>query len=142
MELNYTLIILATVLQFALGALWYSPLVFGKWWMEVMEVTHLSKEEIQKKQKEMAPAYVAQFIVAFIMTWVLASNFVFLGLSTDSGIAAYTLAFFFWLGYMLPVQVGAVMWSQTKKKFWIKQIFVASSYQLLAILLATFILTF
>jgi hypothetical protein len=65
---------LAAVVQFVLGALWYSPLLFGKWWMQVMEVAHLSKDELAKMQKEMTPAYIAQFVCAFVMVWVLALN--------------------------------------------------------------------
>ena len=72
LEVNYTLILAATVVQFVLGALWYSPLMFGKIWMQVMEMGNKSKEELAKLQKEMAPFYALQFVLAFITTFCLA----------------------------------------------------------------------
>lgn len=136
--MNFTLIIAATVAQFILGALWYSPLLFGKWWMQIMECTHLSKAELQKLQKEMSPFYALQFFLTLITTWVLANNITYSGLS---GAAVYYYAIFMWLGYMMPVSVSAVVWGNTKRRFWLKQIFVMLSMQLTGILLATFILT-
>lgn len=136
--MNITLILVATVATFVLGALWYSPLMFGKLWMQIMEVTHLSKEELQKMQKEMTPFYLLQLVLTLITTFVLASNLSFNNLS---GAAAYSYAFFMWLGYIAPVQIGTVLWGRTQKKFWIKQILVMVSYQLVAVLLSAWILT-
>ena len=59
------LIILAAVAQFVLGAVWYSPVLFGNTWMRIMEATHFSKEEIQKMQKAMGPFYILQFFLIF-----------------------------------------------------------------------------
>jgi len=136
---NLMLIILATLAQFILGALWYSPLLFGKTWMSIMEVSHYTKEELQKMQKSMMPFYGLQFFLTLITTWVLASNILFLGLS---GSAAYFYAGFMWLGFIAPIQISSVVWSSTKRKYWIKQISIMSGMQLVGIMLATFILTF
>jgi hypothetical protein len=137
MELNYTLILVATILQFILGAVWYSPLMFGKWWMEIMEVTHIGKEEIKKMQKEMAPFYVLQLILTFVYTTVLAMFLYALPASWNS----YGIAFFILLGFVIPTQISGVVWANTKKKFWVKQIFVMVSMQLVGIMLATWVLT-
>jgi hypothetical protein len=72
MDVNYTLIIVASIAQFILGALWYSPLLFGKWWMQIMECTHLSKEELKKMQAKMTPFYGLQFLLTILFTWELA----------------------------------------------------------------------
>ena len=138
MELNYTLIIVATIAQFILGALWYSPLMFGKWWMEIMEVSHMSKDEIAKMQKTMVPFYALQFVLTLITTWVLANNIVYAG---ALGSAAYYYALFMWIGYIAPVQISTVIWGNTKKKFWPKQVFVMLSMQFVGIMLAAFILS-
>ena len=137
-EINYGLIILAAVAQFVLGALWYSPLLFGNMWMQIMEATHLSKEELAKMQKEMIPFYVLQFFLSLITVFVLASQIAFNNLS---GVAAYAYVFFIWLGYIAPTQIACVVWANTKRKFWTKQILIMLTYQLVAIILATFILT-
>lgn len=135
------MVFVSTVVLFVLGGLWYSPLMFGNWWMQIMEVTHLSKEELAKMQKDMVPAYVAQFFITFIYVYVLI-HFINMGKVADVTFSSYALSFWIWFGFLLPTQIGAVMWSQTKKKYWMKQIFVAGLYQLVAIMLATFTLTF
>lgn len=140
MEINYTMILVAAIVQFVLGGLWYSPLMFGTWWMQIMGVGHLSKEELAKMQKEMLPAYVVQFVTAVVSVFVLA-HFINMGKVADPTFSSYQLAFWIWLGFILVTQIGGTMWSQTKKKFWVKQIFVSGAYQLVAIMIATFILT-
>jgi hypothetical protein len=139
MEINYTMIFVAAVAQFVLGAVWYSAL-FGKMWAKVMEMTHMSKEDMAKMQKQMTPAYVAQFVMSLVFVFVLA-HFINMGKVADPGFSSYQLAFWIWLGFNLTVQVAATIWSQTKKKYWITQIAIASGYQLVSIMIATFILT-
>ncbi len=138
MQINFTLIILATVAQFTLGALWYSPVLFGNTWMKIMGAEKYTKEEIAKMQKEMAPFYFLQIFLSLVTTFVLANNLSFGNLF---GASAYFYAFFMWLGYIAPIQVGSVIWGSTSKKFWTKQILIMISYQFIAIMLATFILT-
>jgi len=138
MELNYTLIIIAAVAQFVLGSVWYSPLMFGKVWMSIMEVSHYSKEELQKMQKTMMPFMGLQLVLTLITTWVLASNLAFGGVTAS---AAYFYAFFMWFGYMMPVTVSGVIFGSTKRHNWAKQIAIMLGMQLIGILLAAFILT-
>lgn len=140
MELNYTLILVAAVIQFVLGALWYSPLMFGKWWMQIMESTELSKEELQKLQKEMAPFYGLQLLLALLTTFVLAMFIHYLKMA-NVGFHAYGVAGWIFLGFIAPTQIAGVIWANTKKKFWTKQIFVMVGYQLVAIMISAFVLS-
>jgi spore maturation protein SpmB len=135
------LIFLATLAQFILGGLWYSPLMFGKWWMQIMEVTHLGKDELAKMQKEMAPFYVLQFILTFVVTMSLAGTYeVFKQSTPDCNI--FAMAFGIWMGFIAPIQISTVIWGNTKKKYWAKQLFVMLSMQLVGIMLAAAILSY
>jgi hypothetical protein len=136
MEINYKLILFASVLNFILGGLWYSPIMFGKWWAQIMEMSHHTKEEMQKMQKEMMPFYILQFFLALIFTWELAH-----ALASAVEVNHYFLAFITWFGFVMPIQVGSVVWGNTKKKFWPKQLFVMLSYQLVSIIISTWVLT-
>ena len=133
------LIIIAAFAHFILGALCYSPVLFGNIWMKIMGAEKYTKEEIAKMQKEMTPFYLLQFFLTILTTFVLANNLSFNHLV---GMPAYFYSFFMWLGYIMPIQVGSVIWGSTPKKFWLKQIFIMVSYQFVAIMLATFILLF
>jgi len=138
MEVNITLVAIATLAQFVLGALWYSPLLFGKWWMIFMDMdcASLSKEELEKMQKAMMPFYALQLFVTFLSTFSLANLVPYV-----SAMSVYHLAFWIWIGFIVPVQVSSVIWGNTKKKFWLKQIFVVASNQLVSLMLAAWILS-
>jgi hypothetical protein len=135
-EVNWVLIIVATIAQFVLGALWYSPMLFGKVWMQIMEVTHLSKEAMQKMQKEMAPFYGLQILLTLFTTFNLAN---FIGMLPQ--FSSYHLAFWIWSAFIVPTQISAVIWANTKKKYWLKQLGIMISMQLVGIMLAAWILS-
>ncbi len=135
-QVNYSLILLATLAQFILGALWYSPLMFGKWWMEIMECNKMSKAEMQKMQKEMMPFYGLQFLLTLFTTVSFANLLPYI-----SGFSIYHVAFWIWIGFIAPVQIASVVWANTKKKYWLKQIFVMLGMQLVGIMLSSLILS-
>lgn len=114
METNYMLIIVASLAQFILGALWYSPLMFGKWWMEIMEATNLPVEQVKKMQKEMAPFYGLQLFLTLFSTFALVN------LAVATPFSLYHVAFWVWLSFIVPTQISGVVWANTKKKFWVK----------------------
>ncbi len=136
MEVNYTLVAVATIAQFILGALWYSPLLFGKWWMQIMECDKLSKEELQKMQKEMMPFYALQLLLTLFTTVSFANLLPYI-----TAFSAYHVAFWIWVGFIAPIQIACVVWANTKRKFWAKQIFVMLSYQLVGMMLMAWILS-
>jgi hypothetical protein len=129
---------LASIIQFFLGALWYSPVLFGKKWMEIMEATHHTKEELRKIQKAMAPYYGLQFFLTLIYTFTV---YMFISISSQASmyISPYAAAFWMWFGIVVPTQIAGVIWANTKRKFWLKQILIMTSYQFIAIMLATLI---
>jgi hypothetical protein len=133
MELHYLPILVATVAQFIIGMIWYGPL-FGKTWMKIHGADKLTPEEIKKTQKAMGPFYALQFVLTFLMTTVLATA---MGVYVEY--SPFMLAFYIWLGFMMPVQIGAVIWGADKKEFWLKKIMIMTGYQLVSILLATWI---
>lgn len=130
------LIVGATVAQFILGAVWYSPLLFGNVWMRIMGVAGLTKEELQHMQKTMAPFYALQFALTLFMTFSFAN---FMAFATSLGI--YHAAFWIWIGFLVPVQVSAVIWGSTPKKFWLWQCIIMTAGQLTTVMLMAFILS-
>lgn len=136
MHINYLLIFGATIAQFVLGALWYSPILFGKMWMVIMECTNLPPEELKRMQKEMAPFYGLQLLLTFFTTFSLATLMPYI-----SVFSIYHVAFWIWIGFIAPVQIGAVVWANTKKQYWLKQILIMISFELVALMVASFILS-
>lgn len=109
MELNYTAILVATVAQFIFGAIWYTP-VFGKIWGKIHGFDQVPPEKQKEMMKDMWRPLLAQFIFTLVTTFVFA--LLLNGFPTSWNV--YGLAFFFWLGFVLPTQVAAVMFGGTK----------------------------
>lgn len=136
MEVNYVLVAVATVVQFVLGALWYSPVLFGKIWMEIMECTNIPPEELKKMQKEMAPFYGLQLVLTLLTTLAFANLVPYV-----TAFSIYHLAFWIWVGFIAPIQIGSVVWANTEKKYWLKQILIMISFQLVSIMITAWILS-
>ncbi len=117
MQLNYLAIFLATVAQFIVGAIWYTP-VFGKLWGKIHGFDKQSKEEQQKMMKKMGPLLGMQFLVTLVTSFVLA---LFLA-ALPSEWHAFGMAGFFWLGFVLPTQVSSVLFGGTEPKWIVKKI--------------------
>lgn len=130
--INYWVLFGATLFAFILGAVWYSPLMFGNLWMKIMGgCEKYTKEQMEKIQKEMGKFYALQFILTLTTMFVLYANILYFG--KDKGIY---FAFFMWLGYVMPTQVAGVIWGNTEKKYWAKQILILTSCQLTIMLIA------
>lgn len=125
MELNYLAILVATVAQFVVGAVWYSAL-FGKLWGKIHGFDKLPKDVQQKMMKEMGPFYGLQAIVTLITSIVLAL------ILTDApqDWNAFLIAFLVWLGFVVPTQVSAVIFGGTESKWIVQKIAVQAGASL------------
>jgi hypothetical protein len=119
MQINYLAILLATIIQFIIGAIWYSFL-FGKLWARIHGFDKLPKEVQQKMMKAMGPFYGIQFVMTLITTIVLE----ILILSLPHDWSPYGLAVLLWLGFVVPVQVSAVIFGGTESKWILKKVAV------------------
>ncbi len=89
--LNFYAIGVSALSSFALGGLWYSPLVFGKAWMKETGIT-----EESAKSKNMARVFGLAFIASLVIAFNLA---MFLGSSSTLETGAFYgfLAGFGWV---------------------------------------------
>jgi len=103
---SYLGILVATVVSFIFGWLWYGP-VFGKTWMKL---NNIGKKEIaEAKKKSMAGMMILKFIGTLITAYVLAILLGALAVSSVGG--AIQLGFWLWLGLILATTIlGSVLW--------------------------------
>jgi len=135
MELNYFSVLLATVAQFVCGALWYS-LLFGKTWGKIHGFDKLSKETQQKMMKEMGPYYGIQFLLTLITSLVLAIFITYLPADWN----VYALAGFFWIGFVMPAQISAIIFGGTEKKWIMQKVLIQACSSLICLEVAAIIL--
>lgn len=136
MQLHYLAIIVATVVEFVIGAIWYGP-IFGKLWGKIHGFDKLSKETQEKMMKAMGPFYALQAFVTLVTTFVLALFITYLPLWN-----AYAMAGFFWIGFVVPAQVSAVIFGGTEGKWIVKKLALQAFCSLLCLEAATVILLF
>ncbi|HRH55712.1 MAG TPA: DUF1761 domain-containing protein [Candidatus Paceibacterota bacterium] len=135
--INYWAVLVAAVAAVVLGAMWYGPL-FGKQWMRLAGI-QMPGEMTKSMEQAMIRSYVIQLISVLIMAFVLAHVLYFASAITDleGVIAAITSAIWVWLGFVVPVTLGPVLWETRPWKYW----FITSGYYLVALCVMSAILT-
>ena len=121
----WALLVSAAVAMF-IGGLWYSPLLFGKFWMKEAGI----KESDAKKNA--GASMLAGFIFVLVQVYVLSR---FLD-GAESMKAALETAALVWLGFVATVQVGSVLWEKKS----IKLFLLNTSYSLVNLLVMAAIL--
>lgn len=120
MDLNYKAIVVAAIAQFIFGAIWYTP-IFGKVWGKIHGFDLVSPE----KQKEMMKSMWKWLVVQFLLTLVTTVVFAVLVTGVLPNWNIYTLAFLYWLGFMMPTQAAAVIFGGTKPEWMLAKTFIS-----------------
>lgn len=131
--MNFISILIATLAQFIVGAVWYS-ILFGKLWGSIHGFDKLSKNIQDKMVKEMGPFYGIQFLITLITSIVLAY------FNSQTNINLYYFAFLAWIGFIVPAQISAVIFGGTDKKWIVKKIIIQSGAALVCLEIASLIL--
>jgi hypothetical protein len=88
LQLNYLAIFVSAVIQWIIGAIWYSPILFAKPWMALIPTVP------DKKSKSMIAGMISSFIGSLILSFVLAHIVFWSGVTS------------FWNGALM----GLVVW--------------------------------
>jgi hypothetical protein len=65
-EINYWAVILATLSSMVVGSIWYTPKVFGNYWMKTAKITPSGNS------RDAIRPIVVTLVVSFVTAWVLA----------------------------------------------------------------------
>jgi hypothetical protein len=106
LDVNWLAIIVAAVAAFAIGALWYSPVLFARQWMAAHGHT---PEKLASMQQGMGKTYAFSFVTYVIMAMVLA---LLMGLTgAHTMIQGIVLAILAWLGFGFTIGLNANLYS-------------------------------
>jgi hypothetical protein len=111
-SINFWPILVSSIAAFALGALWYSPVLFGKEWMTLIKMTDADMKAAQARG--VWKFYVAQFAITIVMFIVL--SFVISFTQSLGAADGAFLAFILWLGFIVTVTLNRVIWSNVPFK--------------------------
>ncbi len=135
MEINFIAVIAATIAMFAVGAFWYM-VPFAKAWGEMHGFNKLSKERQKEMQAQMGPFYGIQIVVTLISAWMLAYF-----LASQPSVAWYTIAFFLWLGFILPTTVSNIIFGGTESKWLLRKIAISVGGSLVCTLVGAWVIS-
>ncbi len=131
-EVSLVAVVVATIVNIALGFAWYSKALFGKQWMAELG---LSEASMQANKKGMNKTYALMTVASLVMAYVLAHIVaVFESSTVMDGIQA---GFWTWLGFVAPVTLNGVLW---EKKSW-NYYGITTGYYLVSLCLMGVILT-
>lgn len=126
MKINYPAVLVAAILHWILGAVWYG--IFSNKFVELMAWTpqQLTEMESKSSMKELALAFLSSLVLVYVLAHLVqytkASNLVG-GLQT---------AFWLWLGFVTTTQLATVIFEGRKPGLYLLNI----GYQLVACLVA------
>ena len=132
MRIKYPAVIVATLVHFILGGLWYSPLLFGNKFLQIVNWSpeKLAEVENQRHVKELALAFVTSVVLVYILAHFVQYT------KAKTAWAGMETAFWLWLGFIVTTQLATVLFEQRPLGLYLINI----SYQLVGCTLAGVIL--
>ncbi len=106
LDVNWIALIVAAIVAFALGALWYSNAMFGRQWMAAHGHT---PEKLAAMQSSMGKTYAFSFVTYLITAMVIA---LLIGLTGGASlVGGVVIAVLAWLGFGFPIGLNANLFS-------------------------------
>jgi len=102
--INYWAVLVASVAGFGVGWVWHGML-FQKQWMKLAGITmHSMKKMKMTPVMSMSLGFVLHLVIAYVLAhfvdYMMAATFA----------AGAQLAFWLWLGFMMPITAGVWVW--------------------------------
>ncbi|QQR54528.1 DUF1761 domain-containing protein [Candidatus Peregrinibacteria bacterium] len=133
-------LVFAALAAFAVGWLWYSPLLFGPVWMkEVLGHSTVPKTMTKEQKKQMTKGIVVGGLLQILSTYVLAH---FLFVTSDGDLQhmyreAMETVLWIWAGFCLPLNFSSFLWEGRSLKIAL----INASQTLVSLITAAVILT-
>jgi len=138
-QVNYLAVLVAGIVIFLLGGLWYSPVLFAKKWIALQGRTE-EQMRADAARANMPVMYLGAFICGLIIAWALAVVGIRLGAATYSTgqwvLRGAKLGAFCWLGFAATTSFANAIFSMKPKQLWL----IDSAYNLVSFVIAGIIL--
>ena len=129
MKINYLAVIVAAVVHFMIGGLWYG-FIFANTFVGIVGQAQLDQMAADSHWSQ----YLVAFITSLVLVYILAHFVQYTGSKTVAG--GLQTAFWLWLGFVVTTQLSAVIFEQRKLGLYLLNI----GYQLVACLICGAIL--
>lgn len=138
-DINYWAVLVSAIIFFALGALWYTKVLFGNAWIDSLGKT---TEELEKEQADsnMTKSFLLMFIAALLMAFVTAHLVDLMAVvypNASNLKLGLVTGFWVWLGYIASYVLTNVAFEGRPWKYY----FINTGYWLVGVLIMGTILT-
>ena len=106
-SVNWLAVIVTAVISMAVGAAWYSPLLFSKRWMSIMAK---DRGEPVTMGEGVAKLYIINFVGAFLLAYILARFVGYRG-AASLGQGALT-GIMAWVGFVITTSLGGILFER------------------------------
>ncbi|MBT6774982.1 DUF1761 domain-containing protein [Candidatus Woesearchaeota archaeon] len=124
---NYLAVLVAAVVAFLLGFIWYGPL-FGKIWMKLSGMP-----DVKPKKKDMMLRSLGGLASYIVMAYVLARIFDLINVVALS--EGLWVGFLAWLGFVGTITFGSFLWEKKPFNLWL----LNNVYNLISLLIMAWI---
>ena len=101
--MNYWAVVVAAVVAFVVGAVWYSPLLFGQSYLEVRGMSPGALADMRPAAGELLGELAKNLVVAFVLAHFVER------LGVGDWKAALQLGLWVWVGFQAMLLMGAVL---------------------------------
>ncbi len=115
MNINFWAVLVSALASMVIGSVWYGPL-FGQKFRVAMGMDKWSAEKQVQMKKSMGLSFALQFVASLVMFYTLAM-FMRAGVGGIAG--SMVIAFWTWLGFVVPVKLGDAIWGGSWTLFWL-----------------------
>jgi len=136
LPVNWLAVLVAAIVIFLLGGLWYSPVLFAKKWIALQNKTE-EQMKAEAAGANMPLMYASAFITGLIIAWAMAM--VLAHIANDAPMNAAHGALFgalLWLGFAATTSYATALFSGKPRQLWL----IDSAYNLVSFVLAGIIL--
>src|ERR1700693_3670509 len=110
-HVNYLAVLVAALVVFVLGWLWYSPLLFYKPWMRAKGI---DPAVAMSGAKMPAGKLVIELVRCIVLAYIIARFAALLGISSWMG--AVHFGVMLWIGFPVILLTGSVLWDNVPVK--------------------------
>lgn len=110
-NINYLAVFVSAVVYMVIGALWYSPVLFGKTWKKLVG------QHQDNLRGNAANGYALTFVAALLIAYVLAHFVDYLG--ADTALAGAQTAFWLWAGFSVTTGIGETIFAGRSGKLYV-----------------------
>jgi hypothetical protein len=131
-HINFLAVVVAAVVAFIIGGLWYSPLLFAKLWVNAHGY---SEEQVKEMQKGAGKAYAVTLVCDFLIALAIAMLVGYIHM--EHCVQGLKLGLLVWAGFAMPLGLTANMFSGKR----ITVFYIDTAYQLVYLVIMGAIIT-